>query len=148
MFKTASEQNSGNRSLEPQHVQKSKRRIGASEPDVSATKDDTIIKIVHARDEYDLPLKDGFSTIPSDAHGKNSKDVKSTESEERVTDSESKDKVIKKGSFNLDNTRTGKRKDIFENSNQAKNASDGGRVSNQERKYQIHNTHNIKQTEP
>ncbi|KAM2663027.1 hypothetical protein EV1_009635 [Malus domestica] len=96
MFKTASEQNSGNRSLEPQHVQKSKRRLGASETDVSATKDDTIIKIMHARDEYDLPLKDGFSTIALDAHGKNSKDVKSTESEERVTDSESKDKDIKK----------------------------------------------------
>ncbi|KAM1385854.1 hypothetical protein ACFX2I_032109 [Malus domestica] len=178
MFKTASEQNSGNRSLEPQHVQKvkdaspharkfvrsakeaherktkhidhvqSKKRLGVSEPDVSATKDDTRIKIVHARDEYDLPLKDSFSTVAPDAHGKNSKDVKSTESEERVTDSESKDKDIKKGSFNLDNTRTGKKKDRFENSNQAKNASDGGRASNQERKYQIHNTHNIKQTEP
>ncbi|KAM1316049.1 hypothetical protein ACFX10_019555 [Malus domestica] len=94
----------------------SKRRLGVSEPDVSATKDDTRIKIVHARDEYDLPLKDGFSTVAPDAHGKNSKDVKSTESEERVTNSESKDKDIKKGTFNLDNTRTGKRKDRFENS--------------------------------
>ncbi|KAM2220596.1 hypothetical protein ACFX1S_019785 [Malus domestica] len=169
----------------------SKRRLGASEPDVSATKDDTRIKIVHARDEYDLPLKDGFSTVAPDAHSKNSKDVKSTESEERVTNSERKDKDIKKGTFNLDNTRTGKRKDKFENSkgdadnseqrtddgrpmklreskrakrsfdgdrsqkkqvlppsDQAKNASDEGRASNQERKYQIHNTHNIKQTEP
>ncbi|KAM1208705.1 hypothetical protein ACFX2I_014395 [Malus domestica] len=126
MFKTASEQNSGNRSLEPQHVQKvqdaspharkyvrsakeaherktkhidhvqSKRKLGVSEPNVSATKDDTRMKIVHARDEYDLPLKDGFFTVALDAHGKNSKDVKSTELEERVTDSESKDKDIKK----------------------------------------------------
>lgn len=143
MFKTASEQNSGNRSLEPQHVQKvkdaslharkyakeaherktkhidhvwSKRRLGASEPDVSATKDDTRIKIVQARDEYDLPLKDGFSTVTPDAHGKNSKDVKSTESEERVTDSESRDKDSKKRNINLDNTQTGKRKNRFENS--------------------------------
>ncbi|KAM0959526.1 hypothetical protein ACFX15_024098 [Malus domestica] len=204
MFKTASEQNSGNRSLEPQHVQKvkdasqharkyvrsakeaherktkhidhvqSKRRLGASEPDVSATKDDTRIKIVHARDEYDLPLKDGFYTVTPDGQGKNSKDVKFTESEERVTDSESIDKDSKKRNINLNNTQTGKRKNKFENSkrdadnseqrtddgrpmklreskrakrsfdgdrsqkkqvlppsDQAKDASDGGRASNQ-----------------
>ncbi|CAB4272070.1 unnamed protein product [Prunus armeniaca] len=118
------------------HVAQSKRRPNGGETDFSATKEKTRIKKVSARDEPDLPVKDGLSTdaIP-DGHNKISKEVKSAMSRDHATDEDKESRKKRKVKFetskrDADNSeqRTDDGRSMkSQESKRAKRASEGDR---------------------